>query len=135
MTTRAYRVVNGQASDLGFYPLLPDDPAWIDLGPGDDLPAIESLHSPAYRLSEAKAERVSEIKAAGFARVHQDFPPHTQRRLLFKATTDTERKACAALIETVKAEVDKAETAILAAADEVAAEAAQEAGLAALAAL
>ncbi len=79
--------------------------------------------------SPARAARIAEIKREGFARVHRDFPPHLQARLAFKASTDTDRKAAAQLIEEVKAEVDRVEAEILAGAD-VAAVKAAHSGLA-----
>ena len=73
----------------------------------DDHPEIL-----ARELAEKQAAHLREIKAAGFARVHSAFPPHKQIRLAFKANTDAGRKSCAALIEAVKSEVDKAEAAM-----------------------
>ena len=91
---------------------------------------------PEFSLDEIKGRRVREIKQAGFARVHTQFPPHRQRRLAFKPNADGQRTACRDMIEAVRTAVDAAEAVILDAdtSDETAVNAARDAVLAEIAA-
>jgi len=76
------------------------------------MAAKDARENPPLTLDDERRRRISEVKRAGFDRVHAQFPPHEQRRLAFKAASDAERTACRDLIEAVKAAVDAAETAI-----------------------
>lgn len=68
-----------------------------------------------FPLGEYCAAAIIKIKDLGTARVYQFFPRKKQRRLAFKPAADDNRKACSAMIEAVKAEVDKSEGVINAA--------------------
>ena len=84
---------------------------------------------------EVRAASIQAVKSAGFSHVTQAFPVYTVARLAFRASTDTDRKACGALIEAVKARVNAAEATILAAADTAAMDKERGAALADIAAL
>jgi len=103
-------------------------------GPWGDPAKFEHVEHVAG-VAERRALQADDLRRAGFARVHRDYPPFKQRRLAFKAATDAERKACAALIESVKAAVDAGESAIAAAQDAAAMDTAIDTALADIAAL
>jgi len=89
---------------------VPELPADFYLWPGKyalDCDAGKWVFNPTYdgtrELAAIRFGKIREFKNRGRTRVYQDFDAQDQRRLAFEAGTNTDRAACKALINSVRA--------------------------------